>query len=217
MYEGRDIPSFRGHNINGFESTNRTPDPSRLVQAYFHSAATLNYLRGLLSSGFADLHNPQEWSLDWIRSSKVKERYANIVDRILDCMSFMNIVGADSDESLKRADIYISHEGLLLGYEESMTREVKTKHYNLGAHFLWIGDRTRQLDGGHVEYFRGLQNPIGVKVGPTMSGKELVALLNTLDPNKEPGKVTLISRYGAAEVERLLPAYEHFLVNKSTC
>lgn len=213
---GREVPSFRGHNVNGFEPDDRTPDPGRLVSAYFHSAATLNHLRGLLHSGFADLHAPHNWNLDWIRSDRVRGRYTRIVDRLLDCLNFMKTIGADGDETLRRADIYTSHEGLILDFEESMTRRVVVGvdgdgdgscYYNLGAHFLWIGDRTRQLDGAHVEYFRGLRNPIGLKVGPSMSPAELVRVLDLLDPAHEPGKVTLISRYGVGRVRDLLPAH----------
>lgn len=219
LHDGRQIPSFRGHNVNGYEPHDRTPDPARLVAAYFHSAATLNYLRGLLYSGFADLHQPHNWNLDWIRSDKIRERYSGIVDRLLDCLSFMRTIGADHDETLKRADIYSSHEGLILDFEESMTRKVVGKDgkegwYNLGAHFLWIGDRTRQLDGAHIEYFRGLRNPLGLKVGPTMAPEELVRVLDILDPDFEAGKITLISRYGATKVEALLP--DHIKAVQST-
>lgn len=212
MYEGRgEIPSFRGHNVNGIGPDERAPDPTRLVSAYFHSAATLNYLRGLLTSGFADLHAPENWNLDWIRSDAIRERYGKIVDGLMDCLHFMKTIGADHDETLRRADIYTSHEGLVLEYEESMTRQVRRRdceyQYNLGAHFLWIGDRTRQLDGAHIEYFRGLRNPLGVKVGPSMDAQELVRVLDILDPECEPGKITLIGRYGVDRVEELLPAH----------
>lgn len=211
-YQGRQIPSFRGHNVNGMDPDDRDPDPSRLVSAYFHSAATLNYLRGLLMSGFADLHAPMNWNLDWIRSTQIRERYGRIVDRLLDCLNFMKTIGADHDETLKRADIYTSHEALMLDFEQAMTRKVIARdgsenYYNLGAHFIWIGDRTRQLDGAHVEYFRGIQNPLGLKVGPSMTADELVNVLDILDPDFQPGKVTLISRYGVNKVESLLPGH----------
>ncbi|BFZ55196.1 hypothetical protein PYCC9005_002236 [Savitreella phatthalungensis] len=254
-YQGQTIPSFRGHNVNGHEPTDRTPDPARLVSAYFHSAATLNYLRSLLTSGFADLHNPEAWNLDWVRSSHAKQRYSEITGRLLDCLSFMQTIGADRDASLRSADIFTSHEGLMLEYEETLTREgpkplgsrhrggdtngvastqgmsssgflsapgslanstvFEQGHYNLGAHFLWVGDRTRQLDGAHIEYFRGIKNPIGLKVGPSMTAAELVRALDILDPlpvagsgeRYRPGKVTLIARYGAARVQDLLPAH----------
>lgn len=209
LFEGRQIPSFRGHNVNGFEPDQRQPDPSRLVSAYFHSAATLNYLRGLLASGFADIHAPQNWNLDWIVNDVIRVRYTKIVDRLLDCLNFMKTIGADHDETLKKADIYTSHEALILEFEEKMTRLVRAhngeeSHYNLGAHFIWIGDRTRQIDGAHIEYFRGLKNPLGLKVGPTMSTRELLDVLDILDPDCEPGKITLISRYGVDKVETLL-------------
>lgn len=208
--DGRQVNSFRGHNVNGVDVEDRTPDPQRLVAAYFHAAATLNYLRGLLNAGFADLHAPLNWNLDWIRSTQIRERYGKIVDRLLDCLNFMKTIGADHDETLRKADIYTSHEGLMLDFEESMTRQVIGKdgsqsYYNLGAHFIWIGDRTRQLNGAHVEYFRGIKNPLGLKVGPSMTAEDLVNVLDILDPNCEPGKVTLISRYGVNKVEELLP------------
>jgi 3-deoxy-7-phosphoheptulonate synthase len=213
MYEGRQIPSFRGHNVNGFDPHDREPNPARLVEAYFHSSATLNYLRGLLTSGFSDLRAPENWSLDWVKSGHIKEQYSQIVDRVMDCLSFMHTIGADSSDTFKSADIYTSHEGLMLDFEETMTRLARSTHgeadgyYNLGAHFIWIGDRTRQLDGAHIEYFRGLQNPLGLKVGPSMEPDELVRVLDILDPNCEPGKVTLISRYGVSKVESLLPGH----------
>ena len=262
LYQGRTIPSFRGENVNGFDPDDRRPDPERLIDAYFHSAATLNHLRALLASGFADLHHPDAWNLDWVQNSEVRARYSEITERLLDCLSFMGTIGVD-DAALQSADIYTSHEGLMLEYEQTQTRTrsttttastaaaavdlsrsmqayrngtidatdlfddppPQTEYYNLGAHFLWIGDRTRQLDGAHVEYFRGLENPIGLKVGPTMSPEELVRALDILDPlpstdpiattegrsggrrKYRPGKVTLITRYGAGKVRQLLPLH----------
>ena len=206
-YQGRQIPSFRGHNVNGYDPDDRSPNPARLLQAYFHSAATLNYLRSLLSSGFADLHAPGNWSLDWIKKENIRERYSAIVNRLLDCIGFMQVIGADQNESLQKAEIYTSHEGLMLEFEESMTRQSGEDYYNLGTHFLWIGDRTRQLDEAHIEYFRGLRNPIGLKVGPSMQPEELVKALDILDPTCEPGKITLITRYGSSKISDLLPAH----------
>ncbi|KAI9831141.1 MAG: Aromatic/aminoadipate aminotransferase 1 [Sarea resinae] len=234
MVNGQEIPSFRGDNINGYEPTERTPDPSRLVSAYFHSATTLNYLRAQLSSGIADLHSPLDWGLGHVQSAEIKAQYQRIISSITDSLRFMRTIGADTAGNLETVDLYTSHEGLLLEYEQTLTRRLrrpsfvrssddsapaglvnttKPTHddgkawYNTSAHFLWIGDRTRQLDGAHVEYFRGLENPIGIKVGPSMATDELVRLLDIVDPRKEIGKVTLITRYGEKKIEGLLGAH----------
>jgi len=219
VVDGVTIPSFRGDILNGYHINERGVDPDRLVQAYFHSAATLNYVRGQLASGSADLHNPLDWGLGHVRDPELQAKYKSIVSSIVDSLRFMRTVGADTSGQLQTVDLYTSHEGLVLEYEQSLTRRMKhptnyqpsTKPsddgkgwYNIGTHFLWIGDRTRQIDGGHVEYFRGLENPIGIKVGPSMQGDELIELLNIVNPNKEIGKVTLITRYGENKVESLL-------------
>ncbi|MCJ1484240.1 Aromatic/aminoadipate aminotransferase 1 [Schaereria dolodes] len=227
MHNGVEIPSFRGDNINGYNPEDRTPDPSRLVAAYFHSASTLNYIRAALSSGIADLHSPLDWELGHVRDRGIKAQYERIVESITESLQFMRTVGADSAASgLETVDLYTSHEGLLLEYEQTLTRRLKHPPgkaypivsakasfqtsgdgkgwYNTSAHFLWIGDRTRQLGGAHVEYFRGLENPIGIKVGPTMKEDELVQLLDIVNPSKEVGKVTLITRYGENKVNALL-------------
>ncbi|KAI9715445.1 MAG: Aromatic/aminoadipate aminotransferase 1 [Candelaria pacifica] len=231
IINGVEIPSFRGDNINGFDVSERTPDPSRLVSAYFHSAATLNYIRAQLASGIADLHSPLDWNLGHVQSQTIKAKYQRIVESISDSLRFMRTVGADTAGQLETVDLYTSHEGLLLEYEQSLTRRLKHPSsitntttttttaspstppqdnkgwYNTSAHFLWIGDRTRQLNGAHVEYFRGLENPIGIKVGPTMKDTELIQLLDIVNPNREIGKVTLITRYGASKIESLLGAH----------
>ncbi|TGZ85602.1 DAHP synthetase [Ascodesmis nigricans] len=213
LKDGREILSFRGDNVNGFDVDERTPDPGRLVNAYFHSAATINYLRAQLASGFADLHYPFEWTLSHVQDSEAKEAYQKIVDSIHDAIRFMRTIGADKSPSLGSVDLYTSHEGLLLEYEQSLTRLLKhpstgeLKYWNTSAHFLWIGDRTRQLDGAHVEYFRGIQNPIGIKVGPSMKPEELVRLLGIVDSRKEKGRVTLITRYGCDKIEECLPKH----------
>lgn len=237
MYEGREIHSFRGDVLNGYDVEERTPDPARLVSAYFHSATTLNYIRASLASGIADLHAPLEWELGHVKDEKIKAQYIRIVDNITDSLRFMKTVGADSPSSgLESVDLYTSHEGLLLEYEQSLTRRLRhppshpsLQHpptppssqlngrpessadgkgwYNTSAHFLWIGDRTRQLTGAHVEYFRGLENPIGIKVGPTMTSGELISLLDILNPTKSIGKITLITRYGEHKIASLLPSH----------
>ncbi|OAD72596.1 hypothetical protein PHYBLDRAFT_113606 [Phycomyces blakesleeanus NRRL 1555(-)] len=224
MYEGKEILSFRGDNVNGFDPKDRDADPERLLGAYFHSAATLNYVRSLLDSGFADLHDPSNWNLNHVRSESVRSEYQQIVTQLTDALDFMGTIGADSrqqnNNALNSVDFFVSHEALLLDFEASLTRllpctipsadnkaKKEKKWYNAGAHFLWIGDRTRQPDGAHVEYMRGIENPIGIKVGPTTKPDELVELLNTVNPDKHIGKVTLITRFGAGQVEKHLPQH----------
>ncbi|KAL4796769.1 DAHP synthetase [Aspergillus venezuelensis] len=234
---GITMPSFRGDNINSFAATPeaRQPDPSRLVSAYFHSAATLNYLRASLSSGLADLHSPLDWGLGHVITPSIKEKYERIVNRVKDALRFMQTVGIDTDRGVETVDVYTSHEGLLLEYETALTRLLKDpvssqaqsatapsfapaavgstpappakSYYATSSHFLWIGDRTRQLSGAHVEFFRGIANPIGIKIGPSMNPEDLVTLLNTVNPTKEIGKVTLISRYGASNIHAHLPGH----------
>ncbi|KAJ3351288.1 hypothetical protein HDU83_009015 [Entophlyctis luteolus] len=219
VVDGVEYTAFRGDNVNGNELTDRTPDPNRLLGAYFHSAATMNYVRTLLASGFADLHHPDSWNLEaWdlahVRNPLIRKDYQRIVDSLLDALDFMKTIGADGNNSdsinasMNTVDLFVSHEGLLLDYEEQLTQKgTDGKFYNLGTHFLWIGDRTRQIDGAHVEYFRGIANPIGVKVGPSMEPDELVRLLDILDPDFEIGKVTLITRYGCDKVAKFLPTH----------
>ena len=234
IHNGIEIPSFRGDILNGYDPEERELDPSRLASAYHHSSATLNYIRAALSSGIADLHSPLDWGLGHVRDEKIKAQYQRIVHSITDSLEFMKTVGADSSNRvLETVELFTSHEGLLLEYEQSLTRRLKHPPnrtpvpseppsttttdlststekegwYNTSAHFLWIGDRTRQPDGAHVEYFRGLENPIGIKVGPTMTSPELVQLLDTVNPGKEIGKVTLITRYGETKISSLLPSH----------
>ncbi|ORZ32105.1 DAHP synthetase [Catenaria anguillulae PL171] len=225
MVDGKEIFSFRGDNVNGFDPAERKPDPERLVGAYFHSAATLNYVRTLLASGFADLHHPSTWDLNHVKKHEVRQDYQAIVNRLTDALDYMKTIGVDSENNggLKTVEMYMSHEGLMLEYESTQTRlcpmpgassssssSSKDKvhaYYNVGTHFLWIGDRTRQLNGAHLEYFRGIRNPIGIKVGPSMQPDELVRVLALVNPDNEPGKVTLITRYGADKVKDHLPGH----------
>ncbi|CAG8289500.1 unnamed protein product [Penicillium salamii] len=215
VINGVKMPSFRGDNINGFaaDPQTRQPDPTRLVSAYFHSAATLNYLRASLSSGLADLHSPLDWGLGHVITPSIKEQYTKTVSAVKDALRFMRTVGIDKDRGVETADIFTSHEGLSLEYEQSLTRQLRhpstaeTGYYATSGHFLWIGDRTRQLDGAHVEFFRGIANPVGIKIGPSMAPDELVRLLDVVNPDREVGKVTLISRYGAAKIADFLPAH----------
>ncbi|KAF9403255.1 hypothetical protein BGX21_005856 [Mortierella sp. AD011] len=220
MHEGKEILSYRGDNVNGYDPNDRNPDPERLLGAYFHSAATLNYVRSIINEGFADLHHPSNWNLHHVKSATLRQEYQGIVDRLTDALDFMKTIGADPNQTgtplstLNTVDIFASHEGLLLEYEQALTRLMtdpadpsQRKYYNVGTHFIWIGDRTRQLDGAHVEYFRGIENPIGVKCGPSMKPEELVELLDILDADKQPGKVTLITRYGVDQVDKYLPGH----------
>ncbi|KAF7867301.1 hypothetical protein EAF04_005384 [Stromatinia cepivora] len=229
MVDGKETPSFRGDILNGYDVEERNLDPQRLVSAYFHSAATLNFIRASLSSGIADLHSPMNWGLGHVRDPELQERYSKIVDSISESLRFMRTIGADTADQLRGVDLYTSHEGLLLEYEQSLTRRLKDPsqnsqadangnknidptedgkaYFNTSAHFLWIGDRTRQVDGAHIEYFRGIANPIGVKVGPTTSCSDLLELLRKLNPTVEVGKITLITRYGASKVRTLLPKH----------
>lgn len=217
MVDGKEIPSFRGDILNGFDPAQRHVDPERLVTAYFHSATTLNYIRGQLTSGIADLHNPLDWDLGHVQDDELQKKYSHIVSNISESLRFMRTIGADTSGQLQTVDLYTSHEGLVLEYEQSLTRKLKHPAgyqstlsndgkgwYNTSAHFIWIGDRTRQINGGHVEYFRGIENPIGIKVGPSMKNDELVELLDIVNPNKEVGKVTLITRYGKDKVDAML-------------
>lgn len=219
----REVPSFRGDNVNGFDPDDRTPDPQRLLSAYFYSTTTLNCLRSLLRSGFASLNHP-DWSLSHVRSPTLRKEFEHISTSIADAMDFSRAIGADGGPAFERGgghtvqggvDFYTSHEGLLLDYEAALTRRLPVPSsvgtgrawYNTSAHFVWIGDRTRQLGGAHVEYFRGIRNPVGVKVGPSMQPDELLRLLDVVNPDKESGRVTLITRYGADKVAQFLPAH----------
>ncbi len=202
---GQQVPSYRGDHVNSFGLESRQPDPDRLVQAYFHSAATMNYLRALLDGGFADLHRPETWDLGFVRSPHRRADYERLVARIADALEFVEATGVQTAGVTGQVDLFSSHEGLLLAYERAMTEQVGDRWYNLGSHFQWIGDRTRQVDGAHVEYFRGIANPMGVKVGPTMTPAELVALLEVLNPDDEAGRLTLITRFGADRIDQMLP------------
>ena len=222
MHEGKEIFAFRGDNVNGYNPNDRTPDPKRLVDAYFHSASTLNYMRASLASGLADLHSPLDWGLGHVREEDIKKKYSRIVEGITESLRFMRTVGADiTAKDLETVDLYTSHEALLLEYEQTLTRKLRHPsfsksapsnpshkgYYNTSAHFLWVGDRTRQLTGAHIEYIRGIENPIGIKIGPSMDPSELVSLLDLLNPSRDPGKITLITRYGESKIAALLPEH----------
>lgn len=206
---GKEVLTYRGDGIHRFESSPdaRIPDPKRLLEGFFHSAVTLNYVRSLIDGGFADLHTPYKWKLHHIEKTDKWEEYREIVDRILEAIRFMESFGGVNPEKLHRADFYTSHEGLHLGYETALTHidEVSGMYYNAGAHMVWIGERTRDIEGGHVEYCRGISNPVGVKLGPSVTPKEALALAEKLNPANEPGKVVFITRFGAEQAAKVLP------------
>ena len=203
--------TYRGDIINGpeFSAASRIPDPARMEMGYFQSAGTLNLLRAFASGGYADLHQVHRWNLGFVERSPLAVRYRDLSQRIDETLAFMAACGMTSDTTreMRETDFYISHEALLLPYEQSLTRVDSTSGdtYACSAHFLWIGDRTRQPDGAHVEFLRGVRNPIGIKVGPSTDPDELLRLIDILNPQDEPGRLSLICRMGADKVERLLP------------
>jgi 3-deoxy-7-phosphoheptulonate synthase len=184
------------------------PDPKRLVEGHARSAMTLNFVRALIDGGFADLHHPEYWDLAWVHHSPLADEYHRLVESIGESIRFMETLAGESIGSLNRAEFYTSHEALLLHYEQAATREVPRQWgwFNLGTHFPWIGMRTADLDGAHVEYMRGIRNPIAVKVGPSTTPEQLLRLIDRLDPDNEPGRLTLIHRMGVANIAGKLPA-----------
>ncbi len=209
--EGVTLPSYRGDNINGqaFELAERTPNPERLMQAYGQSAATLNLLRAFAGGGYADLHNIHRWTLGFVADSPNGARYTELSDKISESLTFMAAIGVtpETHPDLHRVEFFTSHEALLLGVEEAMTRVDSTsgEWYDTSAHMLWIGERTRQLDGAHIEFMKGVKNPVGVKVGPTLEPDELLRLIDALNPRNEPGRLTLIGRFGVDKIGDRLP------------
>jgi 3-deoxy-7-phosphoheptulonate synthase len=207
-----ELPSYRGDIINGIEFTEatRNPDPERIVMAYRQSAATLNLLRAFAQGGFANLEHVHQWMLGFVAESPQGHRYQEIADRISETLAFMRACGIDSGSvhQLRSTDFFTSHEALLLGYEQAMTRVDSTSGnwYATSGHMVWIGDRTRQPDHAHVDYCRGIKNPIGLKCGPSLEPDGLIELIDLLNPENEPGRLTLICRFGADNVEANLPA-----------
>jgi 3-deoxy-7-phosphoheptulonate synthase len=207
--DGVTLPSFRGDLVNGqaFTPEARRADPQRLIQAHAHSALTMNFVRALIDGGFADLHHPEYWDLAWVESSPLAAEYREMVTNIGDSLRFMETL-AGPIAGFSRVDFFTSHEALLLHYEQALTRQVPRHRgwFNLSTHFPWIGMRTAALDGAHVEYFRGISNPIAVKIGPTVTPEKLLPLIEALNPHDEPGRLTLIHRMGNAQIaEALLP------------
>ncbi len=205
------LPSYRGDIINaaGFTAAERTPDPARMETGYFQAAGTLNLLRAFASGGYANLHQVHRWNLGFVRRSPLAERYGDLASRIDETLGFMEACGMSgaSAPEINETEFYTSHEALLLPYEQALTRIDSTTGdwYGCSAHFLWIGERTRDPDGAHVEFCRGVRNPIGIKIGPSTTGDDVRRLLDLLNPYEVPGRITLISRMGADKVERALP------------
>jgi 3-deoxy-7-phosphoheptulonate synthase len=206
-----ELPSFRGDMVNdfAFDAVARRPDPQRLVRGYHQSAATLNLLRAFTKGGFADLNSVQRWNLEFVESSTEGRRYAVLAEEISRALRFMAACGIDLDAEvqLHEVDFYTSHEALLLGYEEALTRRdsLTGDWYDCSAHLLWAGERTRQRDGAHVEFLSGIHNPVGVKLGPDTTPEQAVELCRRLDPGREPGRLTLVSRMGAKRIAECLP------------
>ena len=209
--DGVTLPSYRGDIINNFEFTEaaRRPDPDRLLEAYHRSASTLNLLRAFAQGGLADLHEVNRWNMAFVENNPLKERYSDMANRIQDTLEFMDVIGinAQTSSTLHETSLFTSHEALLLNYEQALTRidTLTGKPYDCSAHMVWIGERTRQLDHAHVEFFRGIHNPIGVKVGPSMQEDELIRLIDALNPLNDPGRLTLITRMGADNLADNLP------------
>ena len=209
--DGKELPTYLGDNINGIEFNEkaRVPDPKRLFKAYSQSASTLNLIRAFSHGGFADLKKVHTWNLGFIKKSQQDKKFKELEDKIADALAFIDACGINSDfnRRLKTVNFWTSHEALLLPFEQSMTRIDSTtgEYHDTSAHFVWIGDRTRQLDGGHVEFCRGIENPIGIKCGPTSKPDEIVKICNKINPKNEKGKIALISRFGHDNVAKFLP------------
>jgi 3-deoxy-7-phosphoheptulonate synthase len=209
--DGKELPSYRGDIVNdiAFTESARTPDPQRQLMAYRQSAATLNLLRAFATGGYANLASVHQWMLGFLKDSPQSRRYKELADRISEALNFMRACGLDLEAhpELRATDFYTSHEALLLGYEQAFTRVDSTTGdwYATSGHMIWIGDRTRQLEGAHIEYFRGIKNPIGLKCGPSLKPDELIKLVDILNPDNEPGRLTLITRFGNEKAGEHLP------------
>ena len=206
-----ELESYKGDIINGidFDKTSRTPNPERLIQAYNQSAATLNLLRAFAQGGFANLKQIHQWNLSFVEDSQSKKKFEDMANTIDECLTFMEACGINDQNvrQMKETDFYTSHEALLLPYEESLTRIDSTtgKWYDVSAHMLWVGDRTRQLDGAHIEFVKGIQNPIGLKVGPTTDIAELLRIIEVINPDNIAGRISLICRMGSDKISSILP------------
>jgi len=210
MVNGKEIASYRGDMVNSFEPNEeaRRPDPQRMVKGYYLAAATMNITRAFTKGGYAALHRVHAWNNEFVKSSPMGRSYERLARNINQALHFMEVIGLNTDTpQLNEASFFVSHEALLLGYEEALTRQdsITGGWYDCSAHMVWIGDRTRQLNGAHVEFLRGVLNPIGVKVGPKHDIAEIKKLIERLNPTNEPGRMTLITRFGAKNVDKYLP------------
>ena len=207
--DGVELPSYRGDLVNGLAFTEeaRIPDPNRMLLGYSRSALTLNFIRSLIDGGFADLHHPEYWDLGFVEHSPDAAEYQRIVSAIGESLRFMETLAGESVGAIRRVEFFSSHEGLHLPYEQALTRQVPRREgwYDLSTHLPWIGMRTATLREAHVEFFRGVRNPIGVKIGPTITTQALIALIEALDPDHEPGRLSLIHRFGVREIALGLP------------
>jgi 3-deoxy-7-phosphoheptulonate synthase len=207
--DGCTLPSYRGDLINAapFTEAARLPDPQRMIEGHARSAMTMNFVRSLIDGGFADLHHPEYWDLGWVKHAPLAAEYQKRVDAIGDAVRFMETLSGEAIHNLNRVDFFTSHEALLLHYEQALSRQVPRQWgwFNLATHYPWIGMRTADLDGAHVEYMRGLRNPIAIKVSPSVQPDLLLRLIDTLNPHDEPGRLTLIHRMGVAKIESALP------------
>lgn len=207
------LPSYFGDVVNAvpFDESSRRPDPHRLLDSFKHAALTLNFIRALMQGGFADLHHPEYWELDFLSNAALpahlRKEYQLMVERLSDGLRFTEALGERAISEFHRAEFFASHEGLNLHYESAQTRQVphRVGSYNLTTHLPWIGERTRQLDGPHIEYFRGIANPVGVKIGPSAAPEDMTELVKTLNPANAPGKIVIVTRFGADRVESCLP------------
>ena len=210
--DGVELPAYRGDIVNGIEFTPeaRIPDPARQIRAYSQSAATLNLLRAFATGGYADLHRVHRWTLGFVENSPVGEKFRDLANRTTEALAFMEACGIDSQTTaaLRETEFYTSHEALLLGYEEALTRVDSTsgEWYDTSAHMVWVGDRTRDLGGAHIEFLRGIANPVACKVGPSTKADALLKLTEILNPSNEPGRLTLITRFGTGKAQEHLPA-----------
>jgi 3-deoxy-7-phosphoheptulonate synthase len=207
--DGVTLPSYRGDLVNGpeFTAEARIPDPRRMIKGHARSAMTMNFIRALIDDGFADLHHPEYWNLGWVGHSPLADEYQKMVAGIGDAVRFMETLSGESLHNLRSVEFYTSHEALLLPYEQGVTRQVPRQPgwFNLGTHFPWIGMRTAAVDGAHTEYFRGIRNPIAIKIGPSVSPDQLLRLIDVLNPNDEPGRLSLIHRMSAGSIAEKLP------------
>jgi 3-deoxy-7-phosphoheptulonate synthase len=215
---GVTLPCYRGDMINraNFSPAERTPNPELMLRAYERSGLTINFIRSLIEGGFADLHHPEYWNLEFVANSPHAADYTRMVESIGESLRFMETLTGCVLADINRVDFFTSHEGLLLFYEQAQTRQVPRRPgwYNLSTHFPWIGERTRALDGAHIEYFRGIANPIGIKIGPGITPEEALELVDVLNPHNEPGRLTFIHRFGASRVEKCLPPLAEALRRK---